>query len=153
MPQCTHSQEAELCEFLIPLMGLKWDSPPPPPRPNYQSAFSIGPGVVCMTRMQSLCVTPMCSPHDLDVLTACLSLSSGDAGILCVSVTGGVQWLLRAGCHGLLLSAHRDQRSRPAGVQPPGMGPGDGGPRGSRPRCRQVELWLSRVVTGGCGGC
>ncbi|XP_031506587.1 synaptic vesicle 2-related protein isoform X2 [Papio anubis] len=73
----------------------------------------------------------------------------GDAGILCVPDSGSLQWLLPPGCPGLLLFAHRDQRQRTAGVQPPGMGPGDGRPRNARCRCYQVELWLSGIVTDG----
>lgn len=74
---------------------------------------------------------------------------SGDVGILRVPVAGGLQWLLPPGCTGLLLFAHRDQRPRAAGIQPPGVGPGDGGPRGARHRRHQVELGLTGVVTSG----
>lgn len=73
----------------------------------------------------------------------------GDAGILCVPDAGSLQWLLPPGCPGLLLFAHRDQRPRTTGVQPPGVGPGDGWPRDAWHRCDQVELWLSGVVTNG----
>lgn len=74
-------------------------------------------------------------------------LPPGDVGILRVPVSGGLQWLLPPGCTGLLLFAHRDQRPRAAGIQPPGVGPGDGGPRNARHRRHQVELGLSGVVT------
>lgn len=73
----------------------------------------------------------------------------GNAGILRVPDTGSLQQLLPPGCRGLLLSAHRDQRPRTTGVQPPGVGPGDGRPRGARHRRPQVELWLSGVETDG----
>lgn len=76
---------------------------------------------------------------------------SGDVGILRVPVAGGLQRLLPPGCTGLLLFAHRDQGPRAAGIQPPGVGPGDGGPRGARHRRHQVELGLSGVVTSAGG--
>lgn len=59
---------------------------------------------------------------------------AGDVGILSLSDSAGLQWLLPAGCPGLLLPAHRDQGPWPPGVQPQGMGPGDGGQRISFPR-------------------
>uniref|UniRef100_A0A8D1AX11 Major facilitator superfamily (MFS) profile domain-containing protein n=1 Tax=Sus scrofa TaxID=9823 RepID=A0A8D1AX11_PIG len=74
---------------------------------------------------------------------------SGYAGIFRVLDAGGLQRLLPPGCPGLLLFAHRDQRPWTAGVQPPGVGPGDGRPRGTRHRCRQVKLRLSGIVTSG----
>lgn len=77
------------------------------------------------------------------------SPSAGDAGIFRVSDPGRLQWLLPPCCLGLLLSAHRDQRPSTAGVQPPGVGPGDGWPRDKQHRRPQVELWLSGVVTPG----
>ncbi|XP_008067594.1 synaptic vesicle 2-related protein isoform X2 [Carlito syrichta] len=69
----------------------------------------------------------------------------GDAGVLCVPDPGGLQWLLPAGCPGLLLFAHRDQRPRPTGVQPPGVGPGNGRPGDARHRRHQVKLWISGI--------
>lgn len=84
-----------------------------------------------------------------DALTSGCLPPPGDAGILRVPDAGCVQWLLPPGCPGLLLSAHRDQRPRTTGVQPPGVGPGDGRPRDARHRRHQVELWLSGVATDG----
>ena len=84
-----------------------------------------------------------------DTLTSVCLPPPGDAGIIRVPDAGRLQWLLPPGCPGLLLFAYRDQRPRTSGVQPPGVGAGDGWPRGARHRCRQVELGLSGVVTDG----
>ena len=113
------------------VMRTKWDS---------QTVLIGGPGITNIIWMVG-------GPLTMDALSDVRLPPPGDVGVLRVPVTGGVQWLLPPGCRGFLLFAHRDQRPRTAGIQPPGVGAGDGRPRDARRRCHQVELWLSGVVT------
>ena len=108
-----------------------------------QRGFTGGPGIFSIICM----IGDACA--SLGTLTSVCLPPPGDAGIIRVPDTGRLQRLLPPGCPGLLLFAYRDQRPRTAGVQPPGVGAGDGWPRGTWHRCRQVELGLSGVATDG----
>ncbi|KAE8292141.1 Synaptic vesicle 2-related protein [Larimichthys crocea] len=53
---------------------------------------------------------------------------TGDVGVICVPRSLRVLLLLPPSCRRLLCTANRDNRPGPAGVQPPRVGTGDGGP-------------------------
>lgn len=72
--------------------------------------------------------------------------SAGDVGIFSLFNTGGLQRMLPAGRGGLLLLAHRNKRPWLTGVQPQGVGTGDGRERISLPRSHQVKLRLTGMM-------
>lgn len=74
---------------------------------------------------------------------------AGDVGVICVPRSLRVLLLLPPSCHRLLCTANRDNRPGPAGVQPPRVGTGDGGP-GLFSRLREnpsVQLRLAGLRT------
>ena len=74
---------------------------------------------------------------------------AGDVGVVCVPRSVGLLLLLPSSRHRLLRTPDWDNRPRPAGVQSPRVGPGDGGP-GLHPRLREdpsVQLRLPGLRT------
>lgn len=65
----------------------------------------------------------------------------GDAGVFGLFDADRLQRVLHLGSFGLLLASHRNQRPRPPGVHPQGVGAGD--VWAWRP---PIELWLSGVI-------